>query len=91
MYMNDVKNWDDPPAQFTLHGSFTTGSSGTTALPGQEPTQWRLREVKPPDSYTVEIAVKGATILCRWVFAEPPAGQMPSHCKRIAHQFDRTA
>jgi hypothetical protein len=74
-YMTDVKNWDDPPAQFTLHGSFVSGSSGTTELPGQEPRQWRLREVKPQDSYTVEIALEGATILCRWVFAEGPVGQ----------------
>ena len=51
-YMTDVKNWDDPPAEFRLNGSFTSGSLGTTKIPGQVPRQWRLREVKPHDSYT---------------------------------------
>jgi hypothetical protein len=75
MYMTDVKNWDDPPAEFRLHGSFTSGSLGATEIPGQVPRQWRLREVKPQDSYTIEIALEGAVILCRWVFAERPASQ----------------
>ena len=75
MYMTDVKNWDDPPAEFRLHGSFTSGSLGTTEIPGQPPRQWRLRDVRPRDSYTIEIALEGAVILCRWVFAELPHNQ----------------
>jgi hypothetical protein len=75
MYMTDVKNWDDPPAEFGLNGSFTSESLGTTEILGQAPRQWRLREVKPQDSYTIEIALEGAVILCRWVFAERPASQ----------------
>ena len=74
-YMTDVKNWDDPPAEFRLNGSFTSGSLGTTKIPGQAPRQWRLREVKPHDSYTIEIALEGAVILCKWVFKELPNSQ----------------
>jgi hypothetical protein len=70
--MTDVKNWDDPPAQFRLNGSFTSGSLGTTEIPGQLPMQWRLRDVKPHDSYTMEIALEGAVILCNWVFQSLP-------------------
>ncbi len=33
-YMTDVKNCDDPPAEFHLQGSFATGSHGTTEIPG---------------------------------------------------------
>jgi hypothetical protein len=74
-YMTDVKNWDDPPAEFRLNGSFTSGSLGTTKIPGQAPRQWRLREVKPHASYTIEIALEGALILCKWVFKELPNSQ----------------
>jgi hypothetical protein len=75
MYMADVKNWDDPPAKFILNGSFSSGSVGSTEIPGQAPLQWGLREVKPQESYTVEIRHEGAVILCRWVFAELPNSQ----------------
>ena len=75
MYMTDVKNWDDPPAQFRLHGSFIGGSPGITEIPEQAPRHWRLREVKPQDSYSIEIALDGAVILCKWVFAEGAASQ----------------
>jgi hypothetical protein len=75
MYMTDVKNWDDPPALFRLNGPFTTGSSGTTEIPGQALRHWRLRAVEAPYSYTVEIALEGALILCKWQFAKLPGGQ----------------
>jgi Polyketide cyclase / dehydrase and lipid transport len=70
MYMTDVKNWDDPPATFQLEGSFTSGAAGTTKLPGQEPRRWRLRDVVSHDCYTIEIALDGAVVLCKWMFAE---------------------
>ncbi len=72
MYMTDVKNWDDPPAEFKLHGPFASGSSGTTEMPGQPPRQWRLKNVKARESYTIEIAVVGAVIACKWVLSELP-------------------
>jgi hypothetical protein len=71
-YMTDVKNWDDPPAEFHLQGPFATGSRGTTEMPGQAPRQWRLREVDPPASYTIQIDLDGAVILCKWVFSDLP-------------------
>ncbi len=74
-YMTDVKNWDDPPARFQLNGSFTTGSVGTTEMPGQPPRQWRLRDVEPQRSYTIEIALEKAVILCKWQFAELTDGR----------------
>ena len=51
-YWTDVANWDDPPAKFDLDGSFASGSRGTTRLPGQEPLEWIIREVTPPDAAT---------------------------------------
>jgi hypothetical protein len=35
-YLTDVRNWDDPPAQFVLDGPFADGTQGTTLMPGQE-------------------------------------------------------
>src|SRR5438046_2407880 len=45
-WRTDIKNWDDPPAQFQLDGPFASGSWGTTLLPGQEPLRWQIRDVR---------------------------------------------
>ena len=74
-YMTDVKNWDDPPAEFKLHGAFESGTVGTTEMPGQTPRQWRLKDVIPRTSYTMEISLPEATISCKWVFSELPGRQ----------------
>src|SRR5579859_1721604 len=74
-YMTDVKNWDDPPAEFHLQGPFAAGSLGTTEIPGQVPRRWRLRDVNPSESYTIQIDIEGAVILCRWMFSELPDGR----------------
>jgi hypothetical protein len=34
-YMTDVKNWDDPPAKFSLNGPFLSGSPGSTEYQGK--------------------------------------------------------
>ena len=81
-YMTEVTNWDDPPAKFRLNGSFSSGSLGSTEIPGQAPLQWRLGEVKPQESYTIEIALEGAVIFCRWVFAE-----LPDHQTRLTQHI----
>ena len=66
-YMTDVKNWDDPPATFQLHGPFTNGSLGATEIPGQPARQWHLQDVRPHDSYTIVIALEGADLSCKWL------------------------
>lgn len=75
LYLTDINNWDDPPAQFKLDGPFATGSSGVTEVPGQEPRHWRLRQVKPGQSYTVEFPLEGAIMSCTWLFSELPGGR----------------
>jgi len=67
-YMTNVANWDDPPATFELDGRFAVGSRGTTRMPGQEPWHWRVREVSPMKSYTIEMALDGAAISFEWRF-----------------------
>jgi hypothetical protein len=70
MYMTNVNNWDDPPAEFKLHGPFANGSTGTTEMPGQPPRQWQLNGVNPRRSYTIEIGMPGALLSCKWMFSE---------------------
>lgn len=67
-YLTNVANWDDPPAEFELHGPFTAGSRGTTRMPGQEPREWRLREVSPMKSYTLEMGLDRAAMSFEWRF-----------------------
>jgi hypothetical protein len=67
-YLTDVRNWDDPPAQFVLDGPFAAGSQGTTLMPGQAPLRWRISDVRPRQSYTLETQLEGATLSFEWCF-----------------------
>ena len=67
-WRTDVKNWDDPPAQFQLDGPFAQGSWGTTRLPGQEPIRWQIRDVRPGVSFIIEIRLDRAVLSFEWLF-----------------------
>jgi hypothetical protein len=67
-WRTDVKNWDDPPAQFQLDGPFAVGSWGTTRLPGQEPLRWHIRDVRPGRSFVIEMRLDRATLSFEWRF-----------------------
>ena len=67
-WRTDVKNWDDPPAQFQLDGPFAAGSWGTTRLPGQEPLRWHIRDVRPGSSFVLEMPLDRATLSFEWRF-----------------------
>ena len=67
-WRTDVKNWDDPPAQFQLDGPFGAGSWGTTRLPGQEPLRWQIRDVQPERSFVIEMPLDRATLSFEWRF-----------------------
>jgi 16S rRNA (guanine(966)-N(2))-methyltransferase RsmD len=68
-YMSNVANWDDPPAEFHLDGPFADGSRGTTTTPGQPTREWRLRDVRPPETYTIDAALaEGVILSCTWRF-----------------------
>jgi hypothetical protein len=74
-YMSDVRNRDDPPAQFTLDGPFVSGGQGTTQMPGQLARHWKLREVTPMESYTIEFPLDSATMSFEWRFIGLPDGR----------------
>jgi hypothetical protein len=67
-WRTDIKNWDDPPAQFQLDGPFAKGSWGTTRLPGQEPMRWQIRDVRPGTSFIIDMPLDRAVLSFEWVF-----------------------
>jgi hypothetical protein len=67
-WRTDVKNWDDPPAQFQLDGPFAAGSWGTTRLPGQEPLRWQIRDIQPGKSFVIDMQIDRATLSFEWRF-----------------------
>jgi hypothetical protein len=67
-WQTDVRNWDDPPAQFQLDGPFTAGASGSTMLPGHPSLRWRIREARPPMAYIIDMPLDRATCSFEWQF-----------------------
>ena len=67
-WRTDIRNWDDPPARFRLEGPFADGTWGTTLLPDQEPLRWQIREVRPGQSFIVDMPLDGAALCFEWRF-----------------------
>jgi len=67
-WRTDVKNWDDPPAQFQLDGPFANGSRGTTLFPGREPLRWQIRDVRPGAAFAIDMPLDGAVLSFEWLF-----------------------
>ena len=67
-WRTDITTWDDPPARFELDGPFADGAHGTTSLPGQTPLTWTLRDVRAPETFTVEMPLDRAAMLFEWRF-----------------------
>jgi hypothetical protein len=67
-FWTTVSNWDDPPAAFVLDGPFGEGVTGQTLLPGQAPLRWRVRDVLPGRSATIEMPLDRATLSFTWSF-----------------------
>ena len=66
--MTDIRNWNDPPAEFALEGPFVEGTRGTTQMPGQPLAFWTIRGVEPGCAYTIEWLLERAVLLVRWRF-----------------------
>ena len=67
-WQTDIRNWDDPSAQFQLDGPFIDGAWGTTRLPGQELIRWQVRDVQPGTSFVIDMPLDGAMLSFEWVF-----------------------
>jgi hypothetical protein len=89
-HMSNVSNWSDPPAEFRLEGPFADGSRGTTTMPGQPEREWRLRDVRAPETYTVAGDLGGATLVCVWSF-ESAGDRRTRLTQRLALEGERAA
>ena len=69
-HMTDIRNWNDPPAEFALEGPFMDGTRGTTRMHGQPPMSWTIRHMAPGRAYTIEgdSLPGGAVLLAHWRF-----------------------
>ncbi|HEX8185447.1 MAG TPA: hypothetical protein VF747_11865 [Blastocatellia bacterium] len=75
-FWTDVANWafDTSIEWVKLDGPFASGTKGTTKLPGQEPVEWALKEVRGGEEATVEIALQEATLHFHWRFEDLARG-----------------
>lgn len=89
-WRTNVANWDDPPAEFQLHGGFATGSWGSTKIPGQELIRWQLREVRPEQVFVIDMSLDGAILAFEWIF-EPMAQHRTRITQRIILSGDNAA
>ena len=67
-YMTDIRNWNDPPAEFALEGPFVEGTRGTTQMPGRSLVFWTIRHVEAGRAYTIEGSLERAVFLVHWRF-----------------------
>jgi hypothetical protein len=69
-YMTDIRNWNDPPAEFALEGPFGDGTRGSTRMPGLPLAVWTIRDVEPGRAYTIDGGsfLERAVLLCHWRF-----------------------
>ena len=86
-WRTDIRNWDDPPAQFHLDGPFANGSWGTTRLPGQEPMRWHIRDVRPGTSFVIDMPLVDAVLSFEWDF-EPLSNHRTRLTQRIVLSGD---
>ena len=81
-FRTDVATWNDPPATFALQGEFAAGACGTTKTPGRPDLHWRIAEVRPGASFTLELPLEGAVLSFRWGFEASAA-----HRTRLTQQI----
>ena len=65
----------DAVESMTLDGPFQAGTKGTTKMRGQEPTRWRLVEVKPPERVIYEMELTEAVLHFTWTYEELADGR----------------
>jgi hypothetical protein len=65
----------DAVESMTLDGPFQAGTRGTTKMRGQEPTHWRLVEVRPLERAVTEVELTEAVVRFAWTYEELTDGR----------------
>lgn len=89
-FRTNVATWSDPPATFTLEGPFADGAWGSTHMPGQAPLRWRIVDVRPGESFTLEMPLDGAVLTFKWSF-EALSAQRTKLTQRIVLSGDNAS
>jgi hypothetical protein len=78
-FISDVDNLarveGDAVVSMTRDGPFQTGTTGATKMRGQEPTHWRLVEVKPLERAVTEVELTEAVVRFAWTYEEMTDGR----------------
>jgi hypothetical protein len=76
-FWSDVRNWgfDSSIEWITLDGPFRTGAEGVTKPRGQEPSRWRLVDVRPGEGALIAMEAPGAAARFEWRFEDDGAGR----------------
>ena len=67
-YWTDIRDWSDPPAEFSLDGAFAEGVHGTTRMPGQPPFHWVIGKVGPGTCARIDGSLEGASMYVTMTF-----------------------
>ncbi len=71
-FWTNVSNWERIEGKavewIKLHGPFTLGVGGETKMPGQDPQKWKIVQIDPGHSATIEMAVAGALFHNKMIF-----------------------
>ena len=63
-FWTDVSNWERLEGKavdwIKLDGAFIEGTTGVTKMPGQEPQAWKIVQLNPKQSATIEMTLGGA-------------------------------
>src|SRR5262249_1957788 len=65
----------DAVESMTIDGPFQAGTRGMTKMRGQEPTHWRLVEVKPLERAVTEVELTEAVVRFAWTYEELTDGR----------------
>ena len=76
-FWSDVRNWafDTSIEWIRLDGPFRAGTEGVTKPRGQEPSRWRLADVRAGEGALIEMEVPGALVRFEWRFDDAGAGR----------------
>ena len=95
-FWTDVSNWERIEGKavewIKLNGPFVIGTSGVTKTPGRDPQYWKIAQLDPEHSATIEMSLEGAVfynemilesvspdrtlITQRWSLAGPKASDL---------------
>lgn len=86
-FWTDVSNWERLEGKavewIKLHGPFAVGTSGATKAPGQEPYTWKITQLDPERSATIEMPLDDA-VFCNVMMMESIGADRTQIAQRLS-------